>query len=416
MHIGRPASSKAEADFERALKFLNSNGVAMTCICGDATQDGKETELQSYAGIASKSTTPVYTTTGNHDCTGTDGVNPTLWKQYTGQPVVFEKSVEINGRTDHYLFLGMSYYNFVAPYLESHLNWLEDKLEEYRNERCFVFTHLFFPERAGNMNDVYPSGNWLRGTQHERLEAMCDRYVNTLWFSGHSHWKWSLQKYQDRANLHRLYEGGQPMSGWSVHVPSCADPIYSNGSSRENVPSESEGAIVQVYENHIDLLGLDLLSGKYFPIATYRLDTSLQPVSPRATVRQNHYLKASDFVVNASKPGAAVTDVEGKPNYVEVTFTAKNQGFYVSNSTYTSNSSKVSIIVDDVQTYSDGVPVDVPANIGFYGGNYYLTTTNVATVSNGDNSGVQFQSSNSKYIGPLPLIIQLKAQMVFYEE
>lgn len=416
VHMGRSSSSRAETDFEKALSFFNSNGIAMTCICGDATQDGKDTELQTYADIASKSTTPVYTTTGNHDCTGTDGVKPALWEQYTGQPVVFEKSLEINGKIDHYLFLGMSYYNFVAPYFEHHLDWLEDKLEEYRNERCFVFTHLFFPERAGNMNDIYTPGNWLRGTQHDRLEAMCDRYVNTLWFSGHSHWKWSLQKYQDRANIHRLYEGAQPKSGWSVHVPSCADPINSNGTSRENVPAESEGAIVEVYENHIDILGLDLLTRKYLPIATYRLDTSLQPVAQRITARQNYYLKASDFVVNTSKPGATVTDVEGKPNYVEVTFTAKNQGFYVANSTYTSNSSKVGIIVEDVQAYSDGVPVDVPANVGFYGGNYYLTTTNVATVSNGDNFGVQFQSSNSKYEGPLPLTIQLKTQMVFYEE
>ena len=416
VHIGRPASSMAEADFERALQFFNTKATAMTCICGDITQDAMEAEYQSYSSIASKSSTPVYTTTGNHDCTGTDGVNPVLWEQYTGQPLVFEKSVQINGKTDHYLFLGMSYYNFVAPYLESHLSWLEDKLEEYRNERCFVFTHLFFPERAGNLNDIYPSKNWLRGTQLDRLEDMCDRYVNTLWFSGHSHWKWSLQKYQNRANVHRVYEDGQPKSGWSVHVPSCADPINSNGSSRDNMPSESEGAIVQVYENHIDILGLDLLTGKYLPVSTYRLDTSLQPVAQRTTARQNHYLNASDFVENTSKPGATVANLEGKPDYVEVTFTAVKQGFYVANSTYTSNSSKASIIVEDVKAYSDGVPVELPANVGFYGGNYYLTTTNVAEVSNGDNAGVQFQTSSSKYTGPLPLTLHLKAQMVFYEE
>lgn len=416
VHVGRPASSMAEADFERALQFFNSKATAMTCICGDITENALQTEYQSYASITSKSSVPVYTTTGNHDCIGADGVNAALWKQYTGQQVVFEKSVEINGKIDHYLFLGMSYYNFVAPYFEHHLNWLEDKLEEYRNERCFVFTHLFFPDRAGNLNDIYPSKNWLRGTQLERLQGMCNRYVNTLWFSGHSHWMWSLQKYQDRANIHRLYEGGQPVSGWSVHVPSCADPINSNGTSRENIPAESEGAIVEVYENHIDILGLNLLSGKYLPVATYRLDTSMQPVAPRTNVRQEHYLKASDFVVNASKPGATVRDVEDKPNYVEVTFTGKKQGFYVANSTYTSNSSKVSVVVEDVKAYSDGELIDVPANVGFYGENYYLTATNMAEVSTGDNAGVQFQTSSSKYEGPLPLTIQMKTQMVFYVE
>ena len=76
----------------------------------------------------------------------------------------------------------------------------------------------------------------------------------------------------------------------------------------------------------------------------------------------------------------------------------------------------MSIIVEDVQTFSNGEPIDVPANVGFYGGNYYLVTTNAVTVSNGDNPGVQFQSSNSKYDGPTPLTILLKAQMVFCEE
>ena len=379
VHMGRSSSSNAEADFENALNFFSSNNVAMVCICGDITQNQKEAEYKSYASIASKSSSPVYTTTGNHDCMGTDGVNPRLWDQHTGLPIVFERSVEINGKIDHYLFLGMSYYDFVAAYFEHHLDWLEDKLEEYRNDRCFVFTHLFFPERAGNLNGIYPDYNWLRGTQHDRLIAMCNRYVNTIWFSGHSHWKWSLQKYQAHENIHRLYEGGQQMSGWSVHVPSCADPINSNGTSRDNVPAESEGAIVEVYENHIDMLGVDLLTGKYFPIATYRLNTSLQPVAPRTTARQEHYLKASNFVVNTSRPGATVTDIEGMPNYVEVNFTDKNQGFYISNSTYTSNSSKVVIIVEDIKAYSNGVLVDVPANAGFYLENlkYYNLTTKV---------------------------------------
>ena len=75
----------------------------------------------------------------------------------------------------------------------------------------------------------------------------------------------------------------------------------------------------------------------------------------------------------------AVADIEGMPNYDEVNFTDKNQGFYISNSTYTSNSSKVVIIVEDIKAYSNGVLVDVPANAGFYLENlkYYNLTTKV---------------------------------------
>ena len=61
------------------------------------------------------------------------------------------------------------------------------------------------------------------------------------------------------------------------------------------------------------------------------------------------------------------------PNYVEITFTEKKQGFYILNNTYTAESTSVSIVVEDVQAFSDGVQVDVPENVGFYGSNYYLT-------------------------------------------
>lgn len=415
VHIGRSSSSKAESDFENALNFFNSQNVLMTCICGDATQTGTEEQLASYASIRAKANAPVYTTTGNHDCTGDTGVNPALWAQYTEGAVVFEKTVEKNGKKDHFLFFGMSYYNFTVPYLEEHFAWLEDKLEEYRNERCFIFTHLFFPDRAGNLNGIYPTKNWLTGAQLERLQGLCDKYVNTLWFSGHSHWKWSLQKYQDRANIHRNYSGGKAASGWSVHVPSCADPINSNGTSRENVPSESEGAVVKVYDNYVEILGLDLLGRKYIPIGIYRLDTTPQEVAPNTTPRQTHYINASNFNVNPEKTGATVVDVAGMPNYVDVTFTAAKQGFYVQTSTFSSSASKACVTIEDVQAFSNGTPIELPPHVGFYSGEYHLSSNNITKVyQDEENPGAHFQTSGSKYVGPLPLKIRMKAQVVFY--
>ena len=150
------------------------------------------------------------------------------------------------------------------------------KLEEYKNERCFVITHLFFPDRAGNLNYIYPVGNCLQGAQHDELAALCDKYTNSIWFSGHSHWKWELQKYQDRANIYRGFnEDGTPASGWCVHISSCANPGKSDGISlRDGDLLESEGAILHIYEDHVDMLGIDFKKGKYLPIASYTLKTS----------------------------------------------------------------------------------------------------------------------------------------------
>ena len=416
VHLGRSAIYPDE-DFENALNFFKNKGVKMTCICGDISQNGKEEEFLLFQQLSSKAAFPVYTVTGNHDCTSSgEHIDTDLWTQYTGLPLVFEKSVEVDGRVDHFLFLGMSRWKFSSTiYLESSVMWLAEKLEEYRNDRCYIFTHPFFPDRAGNLNEIYPSGNWLKGSQLAILQKLCDSYPNTVWFSGHSHWEWKLQKYQDRANIYNVTGPSQRASGWCVHIPSCGVPITSDGTTRVDNVHGSEGAVVEVYNDHVDILGIDLKSGKYLPIATYRLDTSLQHIAEKSS----YYLSASDFKVNPSKTGATVQDIEGMPNYVEVTFTAKGQGFYVANSTYFSEATAVSIVVEDVQAFSNGEPIDIPENVGFYGSNYYLTNTYSASITHpsdsNNNYGVQFQTSKSKYgDAPLPLTLRMKAQMIFY--
>lgn len=274
------ANSKAEAlsDFQNALTFLNARNIVMTCICGDITENGTVEELAMYKDIVSaySPSTPVYTTTGNHDARPS-GINEERWLEYTGQPVIFEKSMTLpDGGKDHFLFLGMYRWNRDVPYKSEHISWLKEKLEEYKNERCFVITHLFFPDRAGNLNYIYPVGNYLQGAQHDELAALCDKYTNSIWFSGHSHWKWELQKYQDRANIYRGFnEDGSPASGWCVHISSCANPGKSDGISlRDGDLLESEGAILHIYEDHVDMLGIDFKKGKYLPIASYTLKTS----------------------------------------------------------------------------------------------------------------------------------------------
>ena len=285
VHCENDTRTESITDFKNALNFFKGRNVAMTCICGDITQNGTEVELSLYRQLVSvhSASIPVYSTSGNHDCPET-GLDEDLWMQYIKQPLVYEQSMQLpDGSKDHFLFLGMSHWSFSNAYLEENIKWLENKLEEYRNERCFVITHLFFPDRAGNLNGIYPSYNWLKGIQLDLLQSMCDRYVNSLWISGHSHWKWELQKFQDRANIYRSYnESGEPASGWCIHVPSCANPIDSDGiSTRVAMPLESQGTLLHIYENRIELLGLDLKTKQFLPVASYNLDTTLQEVEAR---------------------------------------------------------------------------------------------------------------------------------------
>ena len=416
---GSPA--EASDDFFRALTLFNDKeDVKMTCICGDITQNGTEDEFAFYANDVARFSpnTPVYTTIGNHDATY-NGINTTLWQQYTGQPRVFEFSETLsNGSVDHFLFLGMVKWDFTVPYLLEDIQWLGERLEEYRNERCFIFTHLFFPDRAGNMNGVYPQSNWLSGQQLVELEKLADNYINAIWFSGHSHWKWSLQKYQDRANIYRAYDSkGKPTCGWCVHVPSCAQPIDSDGTTRVGKDYESEGAIVDVYEDYIDIRGVNFKNNKYLPIANYRLDTTLYEVAEKEDYIDT-YLHASDFVWYKGSGNMSVTDVEDMDNYYDVIFTAPSQGFYMTNSTFTPGQQQnVSISVLDSQAFEwvndQWVSYDMSkvSKVGFYSGAYNLTSTNACYVN--ETNGVQFQTSSS-CTGPFPLKLRMKVQAMFY--
>lgn len=275
------ASSESREDLERALKFFNDKeSVWATCIAGDLTDTGAEDQLQIYKTNVDTNSpnTPVYACAGNHDCRS--NVSDAIWEQYTGNKRCFE----ITKGNDHFLFFGMSKESMGpsgSPYTQENIDWLRNKLDKYRNERCFIFMHLFFPDRSGNLKRLYHSGNWLGGNQLVQIQALSDHYRNTVWFSGHSHWKWDSQMYEQKANVWK-----SDTSGWCVHVPSCAIPKYianaNAGTSR--APLESEGAIIDVYDDYIDIRAMDLKNGKYLPIGHYRLDTTLVSVASTKTI------------------------------------------------------------------------------------------------------------------------------------
>ena len=413
--------SDSFTDFDSALKFFNSSAVnvAFTCTCGDISENGIEAEFARFQEIvAANPATPVYTTTGNHDATQS-GINEALWKQYTGHGLTYEVSKTLpNGKTDHYLFLGMSVWNFAEAYTTANLMWIKSKLEAYKNDRCFVITHLFFPDGAGNLLGIYPEGNWLRGVQLNELKALREKYVNSIWFSGHSHWKWSLQKFEDKANIYKHQN-----SGWGVHIPSCAKPSDSDGNpgssyARQEKKDQSEGAVINVYENHIDILGVDLIAGKYLPIATYRLDTTLEKMEDEPL--DETALTADKFTYYKGTGEMSITDVEGMPGYVDVIFTGNGQGYYVKNSTFTeghdSSNQVFDLDFDYLQCWTgwgteSQEEVSTIDKVGFYSGDYNLVNTVNCYVD--PINGVQFQTK-SNCDAAFPIKIRMKARGEFY--
>ena len=133
---------------------------------------------------------------------------------------------------------------------------------------------------------------------------------------------------------------------------------------------------------------------------------------------KKNYISAENFSTNSQKdPGGSYTNVEGMPNYVDVTFTAKSQGFYITNSTHTSSTRNATVTIEDAKALSNGVEVAMPGKVGFYqdtvngASSAYLMESKTITLK--DGNGLPFQISSS-YSGPYPITIRMKVEVEFY--
>lgn len=442
-----PYSDEGEGDFRRALNWINTKeNVDMYCACGDLSQNGTTAEFAMPQGVISEclppsKNIPFYTCTGNHDVktAGGNGFGTyflrDIEKTWNGM-ANFERSSAFNEsfcfdktcgeHTDHFIFFSMYSYSLgssASPYNDSDITWLRNKLEAWKNDRVFVFTHLFFPDYAGNLGRVngsggiYPSGNWLGGTQLTTLSGFLSRYKNAIWFSGHSHWKWDLQKYQQNINIQQYGTDG----AWTVHVPSLALPIDSNytnlgsetDSNRVEKPLESQGGVVYVFEDRIEIRGIDFnvnssqygstergYTGteytRYLPIAHYNMSTTLKtiydPVNPNDPV-QGYYI-----VTNLDKDSNETITKEGE--YVVLTYSALSQCVGVTNGLLTASdvTNGATVTADDIKVIYNGQEIalgDV-ANYGIYmdpasitGGGSYANLSDLLTANGVSGAAVQ---------------------------
>ena len=260
--------STAEADFESALTYLNNTEkVAFTCIAGDLTANGTETELEKYKAVVDShsSTIPVYAIAGNHEFYST--VSNGYLEDYTGKPLYYS----FTHGDDVFIMCGCYSDTYDGMFTTEFLRWLYETLEANRNKRCFVFEHFFPPEDSGDACGVY---GWSFGTGEKSsvFLSLLKHYKNTVLFHGHSHLKFYLQELDSRANYSDA-EGYR-----SVHIPSVSVPRDIVGGEMVEVREGSEGYVVDVYENGIHLRGRDFVNERFLPIASYWIDTQLQDI------------------------------------------------------------------------------------------------------------------------------------------
>ena len=262
-------------DFRDALTYLNeTEDVAFTCICGDLTQNATADELSQYKSLVDtySPNTPVYAIAGNHESYDGTPVTTAKIQPYTGQPFYYS----FTHGNDVFIMCGCYTATAGNIFTVEELQWLYETLEANRNKRCFVFQHVFPWGDSGNANNAYAYGDLFAGTQGDVFKSLMAHYKNTVFFHGHSHMKFDLQEIDKRANYSEAF-------GYrSVHIPSLCVPRDIIDGTLTNIYADSEGYVVDVYEDGIHLRGRDFVKGEFLPIASYWIDTALQIIPAKS--------------------------------------------------------------------------------------------------------------------------------------
>ncbi len=272
VHIGY---STSEEDFERALKYLSDiEKVKFIGVAGDLTTRADSEQFYTFRSLIEKhSKVPVYAIAGNHDTPEYGGSMATEFvEKYTGHPLYYS----FTEGEDVYIMLGVAEEATGAHMAPGALQWLYETLEANKDKRCFIFTHVYPNNSSGDPFDIYGFDMW-KGTEEQIFMSMLNHYPNVTVFHGHSHIEFALQSLSDKAiiDINGKFN--------SIHIPSLAAPRtckLEDGVITENhyLYEESEGYVVDVYENCIVLRGYDFVNGKFIPYAQYYIDTTLKTV------------------------------------------------------------------------------------------------------------------------------------------
>ena len=282
--------------FIDAVKDLNEMGAIMIGMAGDFTYNNLESEYRLHAQAikelyAYNPKLPIYTVSGNHE-SKTRGFSKDWFLKYSRNVVDYDTDMDpifSDGNDLDFvvelpdgsvmLYLNQVYYDYntaTSRLLDDYqLEWLEKKLEQYKDRTVFLFFHTFIDEEAGDASThtgkEYSLPLISKTVEYKKFQELFTKYKNVVYFSGHSHQSFDLQfmeqKAGDKSNLYTNIDNNNGTFATMVHIPSVA--ATRSGTGLSDATNRSEGYLVHVYENYIVFEGYDFVNDQTFAYATY---------------------------------------------------------------------------------------------------------------------------------------------------
>ena len=257
-------------------EILSQKGAILIGINGDIATNNTEREYYLHGEavkeiFAIDPTMPIYTVTGNHEAKYT-GFSRDWYFQYAREIVEYQTDLVAIQTADNDLdyvvelpdgsviiFLHQVYYDYgktTSRLLDDYqLDWLGDRLEQYKDRTVFLFFHTEMENKVGHFNNT--TLLMMEKTEdYKRFDAYFKQYTNVIFLNGHSHE--TFERIFDETRADRMINtyGGEYAT--LVHVPSLA---YSD-----------IGHIVHVYEDYIVFEGYDFGNEQTIAYGTFIIE------------------------------------------------------------------------------------------------------------------------------------------------
>ncbi len=292
----------------RAYKFLNDIGIKNVFATGDLSTNADELAYQRYSADVASSGLTVLASGGNHEVvTGYDNMytNPDkgYWFKYVNLEVYngslegvceiapnkhdFTYKIPGNDNDVFILVCQARWDSFSAaqkPLIEMEtLEWLSGQFEKYKDKTVHLFFHTYLggddetaDDCEGDLTNAVDYG--YKGFYNPNCEdgkdfrELLTKYKNVIWFNGHSHWAFEMQKYNENLNIYD-YDG---TTATMVHVPSVTAPRTVNDtdtSYTSHAGERSYGDLMFSGDGYEIMNGLDFVGGEIQSFACYIIYT-----------------------------------------------------------------------------------------------------------------------------------------------
>lgn len=342
----------ADVHWEKALNTADARGAEFMVLSGDYVNNNVD-----YSGISTKEwkiyqkilansnyCNPIYEAIGNHE----------LWQDVKGGTADFIKATGLEDSKssadkayfektlggDHFIFMSMEggfYPDRVEEFSDEQLNWLEGLLSKYSGDgkNIYIVEHsLFYKYGAGDKIDGEPYYDIpLKESQDstKRFKGILEKYKDTVFISGHTH-----IAFDEQYN----YSDNNGTSAQMIHNSSVGGVrhVKSDGTlDRDYREDDTEGYIVDVFDNSIIFNGANLYYNMYDPNCCYIIKTSKQIYDEQDETKdtlstENTSATAAPTTASSSKSTAPSTTTQS-PYYLKGTFNSwgSSNPFYYTN-------------------------------------------------------------------------------------